>query len=249
MKKLFILFLFMLFSIQTVKAEDISQNYVAANKYYNSGNYLKAGEEYRKILKQGISNGYIFYNLGNSYLKLGQTGLAIANYKKAQNFIPREQKLKNNINYLYEKINYEESSLDKTLNFFKLFTFREVLILFSIFWALIFLLWNLKRVYFHKSKKINKNINTMILVISPLLLYCLLAISLQIFAYYQNEAIIVVEESDVKVSNNFSDVTLFKVKENQKVNILSETGDWAKISFENNKGWINKASLEKISVL
>ncbi len=255
MKKFIFLFVFLnlsLFSQVTLAQNeknysDLGNMYNNANKYYDSNNYIKAEEEYKKIINHGLDNGYVYYNLGNTYAKLGQNGLAIANYKKAENFIPRERNLSFNLKSMYQKIDYEENIYESISKPFKYLTFKENIILFNFIWLAIFLI-----LIVNKSNKFNfKNksqLNKAFLVLSPILIYSIVSISLKIYEYNKNEAIIVVQESDVKVSNNFSDLTLFKVKENQRVNVISELGDWAKISFEGNNGWINKASLEKFTL-
>jgi len=47
----------------------------------------------------GIENGRLFYNIGNIYFRLGDTGKAILNYRKAERFIPNDINLQQNLNY------------------------------------------------------------------------------------------------------------------------------------------------------
>lgn len=47
----------------------------------------------------GIENGRLFYNIGNIYFRLGDTGKAILNYRRAERFIPNDINLQQNLSY------------------------------------------------------------------------------------------------------------------------------------------------------
>ncbi len=47
----------------------------------------------------GIENGWLFYNLGNIYVRLGDIGRAILNYRRAERFIPNDINLQHNLAY------------------------------------------------------------------------------------------------------------------------------------------------------
>ena len=47
----------------------------------------------------GMRNGKLFYNIGNAYFRLGDTGRAILNYKRAALFMQNDQNLKQNLDF------------------------------------------------------------------------------------------------------------------------------------------------------
>ena len=51
--------------------------FIEGNKYYKEGKYDKAIESYEKLVNSGYADGVLFYNLGNAYEKMGETGKAI----------------------------------------------------------------------------------------------------------------------------------------------------------------------------
>ena len=57
----------------------------------------KAAQEYEAILAAGYHNGQIFFNLGNTYYRLGNVGKAIANYRGAQTRLPRDAAIAANL--------------------------------------------------------------------------------------------------------------------------------------------------------
>jgi tetratricopeptide (TPR) repeat protein len=62
--------------------------------------FEKAALCFEAILRDGgIENGRILYNIGNIYFRLGNTGKAILNYRRAERFIPNDLNLHQNLNY------------------------------------------------------------------------------------------------------------------------------------------------------
>ena len=64
------------------------------------GLFEKAASSFETIASEGgIENGRLFYNIGNVYFRLGDTGKAILNYRRAERFIPNDLNLQQNLNY------------------------------------------------------------------------------------------------------------------------------------------------------
>ncbi|HBZ56044.1 MAG TPA: hypothetical protein DEO88_11625 [Syntrophobacteraceae bacterium] len=62
--------------------------------------FEKAALYFETIQREGeIENGRLFYNLGNTYFRLGNLGKAILNYRKAEKFIPNDINLQQNLSY------------------------------------------------------------------------------------------------------------------------------------------------------
>ncbi len=53
--------------------------------------------QYETILEGGFKNGQVYYNLGNAYYRLGETGKAIVNYRRAEWFMPGNADLNANL--------------------------------------------------------------------------------------------------------------------------------------------------------
>lgn len=67
-------------------------------------NYLKAAMHFERIIREGgVSNGKLFYNIGNAYFKAGDLGKAILYYKRAYRLIPNDVNLKKNLDYARSK--------------------------------------------------------------------------------------------------------------------------------------------------
>jgi tetratricopeptide (TPR) repeat protein len=62
--------------------------------------YQEAILHYEAIVKNGgVRNGKLYYNVGNAYFRLGDTGRAILNYKRAELFIRNDRNLRQNLDY------------------------------------------------------------------------------------------------------------------------------------------------------
>ncbi len=126
-----------------------------ANSFFHQANELKNQHDARKLyekallryekINKDISNGRLSYNIGNIYSSLGDTGKAILHYRRAEQLIPADENLKQNLTLVLEKRRdaipeKKEKTLLHTL--FSLhydLSFQARLILFSIanisFWV------------------------------------------------------------------------------------------------------------------
>jgi len=61
--------------------------------------YQDAVALFQSLIDSGVRNGKLYYNLGNAYLRLGQIGRAILAYRRAQRFIPGDERLAENLRF------------------------------------------------------------------------------------------------------------------------------------------------------
>jgi len=62
--------------------------------------YRQADLRFERIANEGgIQNGKLFYNIGNAYSRLGEIGRAILYYRKAEQFIPNDINLQQNLDF------------------------------------------------------------------------------------------------------------------------------------------------------
>ena len=152
------------FSAQSLRAESLDEAQVAdlyaeAKLYFSLANemaaeshaqtedfYEKAAMRYERIIREGgVQNGKLYYNLGNIYFRLMDLGRAILNYRRAEQYIPNDPNLKQNLDYARERRlddieEKQETKVLKTLFFwhYDLSTKSRVM-LFSVCF---FLLWS-----------------------------------------------------------------------------------------------------------
>lgn len=108
--------------------------------------YEKSALRYERIIREGgVKNGKLYYNLGNSYFRIKDIGRAILNYRRAEQYIPDDPNLGQNLEYargkrLDEIEEKQETKVLKTLFFwhYDLSTKARVIIFtisFIILWS------------------------------------------------------------------------------------------------------------------
>jgi len=72
-------------------------------RHYEAGDFSEAVDAFSQIAEAGISNGDLFYNLGNAHLKNDDLGHAILWYERALRLSPANPDLKFNHEYALSK--------------------------------------------------------------------------------------------------------------------------------------------------
>lgn len=229
-----------------LNTSDYKKDFTEANKLYNEHQYFKAIDYYKKIINNGINNGYIYYNLGNAYLKNDQIGNAILNYKKALIYQPRNVDIKTNLQF----------ALDETKDQFSTEETIEPILQILIFWyyslnmtelIIITLLANLIMCtgFIYLSFYSNNIIKVSSYVVLALSIILFTSTIIKIYNNYNvSEGVVVVKETDIKSGYDNSYATVFKLHEGTVFKINEIKGNWYKIILSNGqKGWINKNSI------
>ncbi|MBW1900640.1 MAG: hypothetical protein JRJ20_03285 [Deltaproteobacteria bacterium] len=85
--------------------------------------YRKTAMRFERIIREGsIKNGKLYYNLGNVYFRMKDIGRAIVNYRRAEQYMPNDPNLKQNLKYARKKClddieEKQETKVLKTLFF------------------------------------------------------------------------------------------------------------------------------------
>lgn len=109
--------------------------------------YRKAVLRFEKLIEDGVVNGKLYYNLGNTYFQLHDLGRAILNYRRALVYLPDDDNLRQNLRSAEslqpDRIEpKQEALIAKTLLFWHYdFSVRIRLILLAVanaaFWGLL----------------------------------------------------------------------------------------------------------------
>jgi tetratricopeptide (TPR) repeat protein len=264
--KIQIFFLTLVFLISTTSISNGAENYAEslfnkANESYEKGlslegearqNELKiTAMNYEKIIEQaGIQNGYLYYNLGNTYFHLNELGKAIVNYRRAQRFIPNFPDLRENLRTAMSK---RQDRIDKTqiesiwrtLFFWHyLIGMKGKVIIFEVFFILI---WILLFIRLYR--------NTLLLkwaAVLSILFAVSFGISLVIEKYEQNTikcGVIISKETDAKKAPyaNAPSEFLKPLHEGTEFEVIEERSGWIKVKLDDGKTtWLPASSCEII---
>lgn len=68
------------------------------NAAYDARRFAEAIQHYETLIhKHDVSNGVLFYNLGNAYFRNGDLGRAVLNYRRALRLLPRDRNVRQNL--------------------------------------------------------------------------------------------------------------------------------------------------------
>lgn len=241
--------LFLPVSVYSQKANGDNVNlFVEANRFYAEGNYESALNDYFKIMKSGTKSAGLFYNIGNSYFRLGKTGYAILYYEKSRKLSPRDSDILENLRYARNKI-LDRIDVKKSINIRELLVFPKYLNLFES-WVLFLFSYILLWIFILLRLYLRGRIIDVSLIVFVLIFVCS---STAFYSVYSDEnlqtrAVIVETETEVKSGNDLKSATLFKLHEGSTVNVLSENGNWTKIGLaDGKKGWLPNADIRTVN--
>ena len=232
-----VILLTILASTSQTKAEikDISSQVTLANELYHEKNYQGAADIFEKLIDQGATNGYLYYNLGNTYMRLGNTGSAVLNYLRAQLLLPRNENLDANLRYAIhqtqDQLSPSRGGLIPSLLFWvdsiNLIEHFEILILFNIiFWCICIGSLYYRKPLWKSLKKISMAI-LLLAFFSTGTKYHLLSV--------HKTGVIMDKKVDVKSDRNIQNVTLFELHEGAIIDVNQEDSEWAHISVSTDK--------------
>lgn len=124
MKRLYIILALMAFLPQIfISAQGLSLA-ERADSAYTADNYREAVELYQNVINNEGSSATLYYNLGNSYYRLGELGKAILAYERALRLNPSYSEAKNNLEFVNARISdrpgergtFLENALDSAAN-------------------------------------------------------------------------------------------------------------------------------------
>lgn len=222
------------------EAIDVPSLFMEAHSYYTEGTYDQAADRYEKLIQSGIQNGAMYYNLGNSYFKMGMLGKAIVSYRLAELFLPRDEDLKANLSYA-RQLTKDRIEAKQFLPFIKRFCFwysslslRELLLVFL---TAHFLLWCLAT-----AKLFWKNEYATLALIINLSVVVVLGLSLllKVYSYYSvTDGVVLAKEITVRSGNGFNNTALFQLHDGAELRITKREEDWLQIELTDGKrGWV-----------
>ena len=93
--------------------------YNKANQHYASNDFQSALSNYLVVIERGVKNPQLYYNLGNTYFKLGEPGYAILYYEKALALRSFDRETRENLEYAKRSLKERVLPLYNE-NFFKI---------------------------------------------------------------------------------------------------------------------------------
>ncbi len=222
-------------------------------RLYQQGKYREAADTFLSILSTGYENGALYYNIGNCYYKLQNTGKSILFYERARRLVPHDEDVRANLAMaglsVVDKIEPAQE--------FILFVLARgyihfiphtllvwiVVILYAgcIAWIILYML----------SRRYGLRHLAMHMGIAFGVLFLIFGIALAgqwIEDARHDEAIILATKVDVVSAPSETDgMEVFSIHEGTRVRLDQKSGDWIEIILADGKvGWVKKDVLEVI---
>lgn len=224
-----------------------------ANKSYQNENYEQAVLQYESILKnQPVASAELYYNLGNSYYKLGKVAPSIYNLEKALLLNSNDEAIQTNLHFA-QKMAIDDIKVIPDVGFSKIvYNFTS---LFSYndwgwitVWAAILFLISFVGYYFSQLTSIKRLFFIgMFLLLSVVIIGIFSAIMQKRFDKIIRPAIIFSEVIQVKSEPKNNAETAFELHEGAKVFVQEELDNWKKIQLtDKTEGWIKTEAIKEL---
>ncbi len=222
--------------------------FAEGNAYYEKGEYSEAITEYQKILDSGYESEGIYYNIGNSFFRMGKTGRAILNYERAKRLMPRDADI--NANYRFAKAEVKGKNIvEKGLwawrplrRYYNNFTVNELTWISEAGYVILIVL--LLMVMLLPAQKRRLGLIAGVILLGVLLNSFILWHEA---AGFEKDSVVVMPSEDVRFGPFESATKFFTLYEGMTVSVLKCKDGWCKIRRADGKvGWIKSDSVEKI---
>ena len=220
------------------------------NEYYITEDYRKAAEIYMAVVESGMASAELYFNLGNSFFRMGDYPRAILYYEKAKRLSPKDEDILMNLGITNTRIadNFEVMPDILFIHWWKVFSgvlSRDqwaIVFLCLVFISALCLAW-----YFVAFAYSRKKLAFFVFILSVLLTGTTFGAAVQQHHNQTRKAGIIMKNK-VEVSSSPQALRpQFEVHGGTKVDILDELGNYYRIRVaDGNSGWISKDDLELI---
>ena len=221
-----------------------------ANTSYRTGDYVKAAELYESLLEQKPRVAVFYYDLANTYVRLGKLSRAILNYEKALRLDPRNEDIRENLNYSRGLLEYRVEDtrnwyLKATEAVLKYATEREV---YAVVLAVLFVFLAGGILYFLSGRGVFWNPWQQFVFI-VLLLAALVAFGKQVQSNVIRDAIVMQKECEARYGPSEHDQVAFRMGEGIKVFVIDRREDWSRVILTNGEsGWVKDSDIAEVKV-
>lgn len=233
----------------SAQPEEILRN---GNELYQNEKYEEAVNAYGKVIQQGYESAALYYNLANSYYRLGDIGNSILYYEKSLKLNPENEDAKYNLKIAKAHTKDDIKELPKM--FITEIWEMSVTLLSTFSWSVTVILLNIFLMFligfylFSKNNSVRKNI----FIAGTINLFLLIIFAVMLFARISRDTsseygILLKDTITVKSSPDENSNDAFVIHEGIKFSIEDKLREWAKIKLQDGKvGWIQENHYGKI---
>lgn len=234
-------------SILTLPVFSQQSQFSDANKAYAEENYELALEGYSALLAEGYHSVNLYYNLGNTYYRLGDLGRSVWAYEKALKLDPSNEHAKTNLDFIkMQTIDKIDNTAPGIGTWLSGLLFGPSINLWAYLSIAMSILFAISLSWFFRSSNVRaKNLSLLTGAISGVLLLFTLIVSDQHkeFVTNQNKGVVISEEVEIKISPLETATTSFQLHSGTKVKILGNSEGWTHVEVNGNSGWLQTSDV------
>jgi hypothetical protein len=228
---------------QALPRDEAAHVFVQANERYQAGTKLLAGKKpqealkafgeaaalYEKIVGSGFRNGQVHYNLGCAYYRQGKRGLALASFRRAERFLPRNADLKANLTQVKSELEDREDrwqapEILRSLLFWHFsLTLNEAtlgaLALYGLLAAALVLFIFVRANW----------LRNLSLLLAACLVCVVASLALRVYDQHARRGVVVAKEAEVRYGPGAEYEPKFKVHEGAEFAVEEERENWYKV--------------------
>ncbi len=217
---------------------DSTAVFIDAIQDYKTGDFQQAALKFESIAQSHVHNPYLYYNIGNSYLKAKETGHAILWYERAKILAPNDPDLNFNLDYAHGLVKDKKEDSVKIMEilfFWDNLISIKIIQIMAVCFSALFFIWASIQVI--RKQKVFSGFG--------IILFSLFTITTAIVSvnYYKQaawlNAVIVKNEAVIRSGMADTSTKLFTLHAGTKIRVLEQRDGYLKIRFSNDKiGWV-----------
>ncbi len=248
MKKLIYVFSIVLILSLYLSADSFNIKFSNANAFYEKGDFKSALDSYLELEKD-ITNWKLYYNIGNSYFKVGDLVRAKIYFLKAKQLEPFNESIKKNIEIVEKVLNNNIHLPDPGFLSRVLMKIESILSIDALSVILVLILFIFACFEFMIITKGRKKK----LVYGILLSFIMVLLFSSYHMFRVNKvnrnklAVVVAKDSKLRSGPGAANTILFDISPGVTVKIVDNNRDWVQVTASPEiAGWINIEKIEKI---
>ena len=218
--------------------------FATANQAYSEGRFQEAVEGYESLVQSGRWSANLFYDLGNTWFRLGDFGKAILNYERALALDPHHPEATANLRLARDEARALELRKDGLERYVAMATSTQYSVAAAIaFW---FVLFGAARLFLSRRRSAGQ-----IALIACALVVC----GVSIFALYTVEngtrgaalAIVTGKDIEARLATADNASSILALPAGSEIKLLSQRGDWIYAELPNDqRGWIPAKAVARV---
>lgn len=234
--------LFVLFFAGRVFAVDVNSEFNLANKLYAEGKFAEAAAGYQKILQSGSVSPALWFNYGNAEYKLGQTGRAIAAYRRAELLAPHDDEVQANLDFVRKQVQGPTLHASWWKNWLGGLTLNEWAVLAAGTFWLTFILFAARQI----RPALRSRWRGLTAGLVMVMILCCAGLGAAAKIHFSQQTAVVVASEATARSGPFTEAQdAFKVHDGAELAVLNRRENWYQVSAGSGRiGWLPQKQLE-----